>query len=272
MLSLLEISTYAGTGALAFRNFFGPNSVKTQMHGLVRMIESTTLRLLRLILTKDFLLSLEDALRAEALKAHGVVRDHSGLKDRRRARAAEGQLRFRMMEERFEEICQEYGGQLLDGGIVPDTDLKVFQPFFRFVTGSQGFIFGLAAIPEPNALPPKNKSRLAGVRVNYHLQPGLFDAGAPKDGDIFVLLLVARDRDRAGFIEEMAIGIIDARYQSFVLYQPLGRFMSGQDDEPAHPAQPPELPTPSVSLKKGVAPYVPPELPEDDEKKDTGTK
>lgn len=236
------------------------------------MIGSKLLRLLRLTLTKDFLLSLEDALRAEALKAYGVIRDHSGLKDRRRARGAEGQLRFRMMEERFEEICRDHGGELLEGGIVPDTDFKVFQPFFRFVTDGQGVIFGLAAIPEANALPPKNKSRLAGVRVNYHLQPGLFDVDRPKDGDIFVLLLVARDRERAGLIEEMAVGIIDAGYKGFVLYEPLGRFMSGHDEEPIHPAPPPIPPSAPVTLKKGVTPYIPPELPDDGEKKDTGTK
>lgn len=230
------------------------------------------LRLLRLTLTKEFLLSVEDALRAEAIKARDVIRDHSGLKDRRRARGAEGQLRFRMMEERFEEVCQHFGGRPLEGGVIPGTDLKVFQPFCRFETEGQGFIFGLAAMPEPKVIPPKNKSRAAGVSINCHLLPGLFDAGRPKVGDVFVLLLVARDRERAGLIEEMAIGIVDSKYESFLFYEPLGKFMSGHGEEPIAPAPLPPSPASTVVLKKGVTPFVPPEAPATEEKKDTGTR
>lgn len=233
---------------------------------------ASIIRLLPLALTKDLLLNLEDGLKGEALKARDVVRDHTGLKDRRRARSAEGQLRFRMMEERFEEICKLYGGKLLDGGVIPTTELKVFQPFCRFETEGQGIIFGLAAMPEPKVLPTKNKSRLAGVSINCKLAPGLFDKDGPKMGDVFVLLLVSRDRERAGMIEEMAIGIVDSKYESFLFYEPLGKFLSGHGETPAAPASPPTPPTPPVTLKKGVTPYVPPEAPPAEEKKNTGTK
>ncbi|MBN9084556.1 MAG: hypothetical protein BGP04_25075 [Rhizobiales bacterium 62-17] len=235
------------------------------------MIEPSTLRLLRLTFAKGFLLNLEDALRADAMKARDIVRDHSGLKDRRRARGAEGQLRFRMMEERFEELCKEYGGKILEGGVIPDTDLNVFQPFCRFETEGRGFIFGLAAMPEPKAIPPKNKSRLAGVSINCHLLPGLFDTGGPKIGDVFVLLLVARDRDRAGLIEEMAIGILDSKYESFLFYEPLEKFVSDHLEVPTEPSLSPVSAAPSVTLKKGVAPFVPPEAPAVADKKNTGT-
>ncbi|QRM27427.1 hypothetical protein [Microvirga sp. VF16] len=227
-------------------------------------------RLLAIALTKDLLLSLEDGLRAEALKAHEIVRDHTGLRDKRRARGSEGQLRFRMMEERFEEICQVHGGRLLDGGVIPTTDLKVFQPFVRFEVQSQGIIFGMAAMPEPKALPSKNRSRASGVSLNYNLTPRLgFDETGPKMGDIFVVLLVSRHRERAGQIEEIAIGIIDSNYHSFLFYEPLDKFMSGHADLPLEPTSPTPS-APSVKLKKGVTPFVPPETPAE-EKKGTGT-
>ena len=151
---------------------------------------------------------LEDRLRAEALQAFASVRDHFKLSTKR-SRELEGQARFRMMEQGFEEVCELHGGHLLQGGIIPLTDLKVFQPFMRFEHDGQGFILGLTAMPEPKSLPAKNMSRRAGVTLNYNLTPRLdFDGAGPKIGDVFILLLVARDRNAAGQIEEIAIGVI----------------------------------------------------------------
>jgi hypothetical protein len=255
---------------LLSRNFYDIISVVAQPSETCRMSLPPLVRLLRVALTKDFLLTLEDGLKGEARKARDIVRDHVGLKNRRRARESEGQLRFRMMEERFEEVCQLYGGKLLEGGVIPATDLKVFQPYCRFEVEGQGFIFGLAAMPEPKALPLKNNSRVAAVKINCHLTPGLFDADGPKMGDVFVLLLVSRDRERAGMIEEVAIGIIDAKYESFLFYEPLGKFISGLESVPIAPT--PAPPAPPIKLKKGFLPYVPPEAARDEESKHTGTK
>jgi len=227
--------------------------------------------LLRLALPKELLLALEDELKGEARKARDIVRDHVGLKNKRRARESEGQLRFRMMEERFENVLQLNGFKLLDGGVIPTTDLKIFQPFCRVEVEGQGFIIGMAAIPEPKALPIKNRSRGAGVKINCHLTPELFASDGPKMGDVFVLLLFSRDRERAGMIEEMAIGIIDAKYESFLFYEPLGKFMSGLDFNPRTSTLPPPHSPPPVKLKKSVAPYVPPESIPDEEKQNTGT-
>lgn len=211
------------------------------------------------ILTKELLLALEDGVRAEALRAHHVIRDHTGLKDARRARGAEGQIRFRMMEERFEEVCQFHGGRLLEGGVIPSSDLRVFQPFCRFEIEGQGLIFGLAAMSEPKVLPTKNKSRLAGAAVNCQLIPSLFEESGPRVGDVFVLLLVCRDRDRAGLIEEIAIGVVDSRYETFLLYEDLGRYLSGSEMVPAPPSSPHAPPAKPVVLKKTITPFTPPE-------------
>ena len=155
-------------------------------------------RRLRTTVSKELLIDLEDRLRAEAVKAFEMVRDRAGL-NRKRARELEGQARFRMMEEGFENVCQLHGGRLLDGGVIPNTELKVFQPFMRFEAEGKGIILGLAAMPEPKVVPQKNLSRQAGVTMNYHLSPRLdLDGSGPRVGDIFVLFLVARSREKAG--------------------------------------------------------------------------
>jgi hypothetical protein len=211
---------------------------------------------------KNLFWDLEDNLRAAALKAHNMVRDHAGL-DIKRSRELEGQARFRMMEKAFQEACELHGGTLLADGIIPRTDQKVFQPFMRFEHEGQGIIFGLAAISEPRSLPAKNMSRKAGVILNYYLSPRLdFDGTGPKIGDIFVLFLVARDRETAGKISEFAIGVIDAGYEQYLFYEPLEKYLEGYADEPAN------APLPSsgsgakkqvVSLKKTITPFIPPE-------------
>ena len=168
---------------------------------------------LRHVLPRDLFIDLDDSVRAGSLKAYAVIRDHAGLKKKRNARGAEGQLRFRILEEDFETTCALQGGLLLDGGVMPNTDLKIHQPFMRFEQDGQGVILALATMPESGALPAKNKSRVAGVTINYDLSLRLdLDGSGPKVGDIFAVLLVARDRERAGKIEEIALGVIEFEF------------------------------------------------------------
>jgi len=233
----------------------------------VTMTESISRRL-HSVLNRDLLLDLEDRERAEALKAFEMVRDGSGLQGKR-ARELEGQARFRMMEKGFEEVCAQHGGQLLDGGVLPATDLKVFQPFMRFEGDGGGVILGLAAMPDRRLLPGKNKSRLAGVKLNYHLAPRLdFDAGGPKIGDIFALLLISRDKGRSGTLEEIAIGVVNSEYTAFLFYESLDEFLRGAGDATGpetSPLPPTPAAVPRITLKKKVVPFVPPEANEHDE-------
>jgi hypothetical protein len=180
---------------------------------------------------KGLLLDLEDRCRAETLQAHMMISTHSGL-DRRRSRLVEGIARYNMMEKGFHEVCQLHGGSLLEGGIIPQTDLKVFQPFHRFVHGGEGIILGLAAIPTPQATPSKNMSRKAAVTINYTLSPRLdFDGTGPKSGDIFVLFLVSRDASRAGVIQEFAVGVLDSKHEQYLFYEPLELYIEGYADK-----------------------------------------
>lgn len=232
---------------------------------------------LRRALHKGLILDLEDRVKAEAVKAFEMIRDHSGL-DKKRAREAEGQARFRMMEQGFEEVCAFHGGHLLEGCVIPHTELKVFQPFMCFEVDGKGIILGLAAMPEPKTVPVKNKSRLAGVSLNYDLSPRLdLDGKGPKIGDVFGLLLVSRHREKAGQIEEIAVGVVDSKYESYLFYEPLDKFLSGHGDAPvaspkpsAPPAARPAATT--VSLKKVVIPFVPPEAPRREDEGDTGSE
>ena len=55
----------------------------------------------------------------------------------------------------------------------------------RFEADGEALILGIATMPEPRALPHKNKSRLAGASLNFDLTPRLdFDGTGPKIGDI----------------------------------------------------------------------------------------
>jgi hypothetical protein len=231
------------------------------------LISHPTRRLLRRALNKELLLDLEDRIKAEAAKAFEMVRDRSGL-DKRRARELEGQARFRMMEQGYEVICAMHGGSLLDGGVIPNTELKIFQPFMRFEVKGRGVILALAAMPEPKAIPLKNKSRGAGVSLNFYLSPRLdLDGTGPKIGDVFVVLLVSRDRETAGKIEEIAVGVIDSAYSTFLFYEPLETFIANQSsDALAAPLTKPAIKAePKVKLKKQPKRFTPPEAPKHDD-------
>jgi hypothetical protein len=171
-----------------------------------------------------------------------------------------------MVEQGFEEVCVLFGGQPLVGGVIPNSSLKIFQPFMRFGGDGPGVIFGLAAMPERSKLPNKNRSRLAGVTLNFNLTPSFdFDGSGPKPGDIFVLFLVARDREQSGKLDEIAIGVIDATYEQFLFYERLDKFLA--DDADAAEPVPASIVSPSetglVRLKAKVKPFVPPESPPD---------
>lgn len=215
-------------------------------------------------LPKDLLLDLEDRLRAEALKAHEVVRREFPL-NLKRSREAEGQIRFRLQEQGYEEVVQLHGGHLLVDGVMLGTSLQVFQPFARFTGPEVGVILGFAAMPERRKIPPKNMSRAAGVTLNVNLQPSLLsDEKSPKPTDIFALFLTARDRARAGMIEEIAIGVIGSDYNDFIFYESLDAFLSGYGSDPAAPDGPGDPDRPDeggkvVKLRQTRKPFIPPE-------------
>ncbi|WP_068083510.1 hypothetical protein [Novosphingobium rosa] len=219
-------------------------------------------------LPKDLLLDLEDRLRAEAHKAHEIVRRELPL-NAKRSREAEGQIRFRLQEQGYEEVVQAHGGHLLVNGVMLGTDLKVFQPFARFAGPDIGVVLGFATMPERRKVPPKNMSRAAGVTLNLHLQPSLLDdENTPRPTDMFALFLTARDRERAGLIEEIAIGVIGSDYQDFIFYESLEKFMGGYAADPVEPTQP----DPSeeglgkiVKLRQTRKPFVPPERKPDND-------
>lgn len=221
-------------------------------------------------LPKGLLLDLEDRLRAEAIKAHEVVRREFPL-NAKRSREAEGQIRFRLQEQGYEEIVQLHDGHLLVDGVMLGTDLKVFQPFARFSGSEVGVILGFASMPEKRKLPPRNMSRAAGVTLNVLLQPSLLvDEKSPKPTDIFALFLTARDRERAGMIEEIAIGVIGSDYEDFIFYESLEAFLRGYGSDPISPHDPDESKEGDkvVKLRERRRPFIPPETRPDKDVED----
>jgi len=211
-------------------------------------------------LPRELVLDLQDAMSAKALQAYEMVRDHAEL-DGKRARALTGQARFRMQEKAFQEVCSTFGGEPLENDVIPGTDLHVFQPFMRFGGEKSGVIFGMAAMPERATLPHKNMSRRAGVRLNYQLSPRFdFDGSGPKVGDVFALLLISRDPTNIGRIDEIAVGIIDAEYETFVEYEAIEKFVVGYSTYTADMITDKHSSRPKlVKLKQTRVPYQPPE-------------
>lgn len=212
-------------------------------------------------LPKDLLLDLEDRLRAAALKAHELVQRDLPL-NAKRSREVEGQIRFRLQEQSYEEVVQLHGGALILDGVMVGTDLKVFQPFARFAGRDVGIILGFAAMPEPRKLPAKNMSRAAGVTLNITLQPSLLDdESTPRPTDIFVLFLTARDRERAGLIEEIAVGVIGSDYKDYVFYESLEVFLAGYGGDPmtSEPDRSADESGKVVKLRDARRLFIPPE-------------
>jgi len=215
---------------------------------------------------RHLLIDLYDMSASRALAAFEMIRDHAGL-DTKRAREAEGQVRFRMREKGFHDLCETHGGTPLEGGLIPGSDLRVFQPFMRFQGPTIGVILGLASMQERHKVPVKNQSRSAGVTLNYNFTPRLdFDGTGPKPSDIFVLFLIARDPNRAGKVEEVAIGLIDSAFKDFVFYETIEQFISGYVDLPddEHGREERAGSEPLVKLKAAATPFVPPEIPSND--------
>lgn len=226
------------------------------------------------VLSRDLHLDLFDAVSARARQAHELIRDNTDLKGRE-ARGLEGQARFRLMEKGFQDVCEKHGGFRLEGDLIPGNELRTFQPFMRFGGQGAGVILGLASMPAPRELPLKNRSRSAGVTLNYNLAPRLNlegDGTVAQPGDVFVLLLCARDPLRAGHVEEVAIGVIDSKYKSFLAYEPIQVFLAGY--APPTPPEPPSDGTGAklVKLKAERKPYRAPEQPDSDEDADGQAK
>jgi len=200
-------------------------------------------------LPRQLILDLLDMAAARTLAAHKLVREHTDLTGRK-ARELEGQARFRLMEKGFQEVCELHGAVALVGSVIPGTDLRFFQPFMRFGSAGPGLVLGFASMPGRTEIPAKNQSRLAGVSLNYHLTPRLdLDEKSPKPGDIFVLFLVARDPANAGKLEEVAIGVIDANYSSFLFYESVERLVAGYAEHGSGSSDASEPPPPLVTLR-----------------------
>ncbi len=209
-------------------------------------------------LPRDLLIDLSDMAAAKASEAHKIIKNHTELEGKN-ARGAEGQIRFRTMEHGFQQICEKYGGLLVDGKTFGNANKRIYQPFMRFekISDQVGVVIGLSSMPSKRELPTKNKSRLTGVSLNYDLIPRLgLTPNDPKLGDIFVLFLVSRDPKKAGQINEVAIGVIDSEYESYIFYESVEKFMARYTPEEP---QDPKAQEPLVKLKKQSTLFIPPE-------------
>lgn len=216
-------------------------------------------------LPRDLVIDLMDAAPARALQAFELVRDQTDLCGRK-ARWMEGFNRYLLMEKGFQDVCELHGGVSLEGDLFPGTDRHCYQPFMRFGPAGSGVILGLASMPEKSCLPTKNRSRSAGVSLN---RPSTLrmdldgDGRVPALGDIFVLLLFARDSSQGGCLEEIAIGVVGADYQDFLVYETAEDFLALYAPSVETVEAPPEI-RPAIALRKDPKAFRPPEYPDPD--------
>lgn len=217
-------------------------------------------------LPRELVVDLLDVAVSRAREAFDLVRKTD--LGARSARALEGQARFRLMEKGFQDSCEQHGGVRLDGDVVPGTELRYYQPFMRFGSSEPGVLLGLASMPARSELPTKNRSRLAGVTLNYSLTPYLDLDGkgtSPQPSDVFALLLFARDPTRAGHIDEVALGAINGGYSGYLVYKSIESFLTGYNADATSAT---EEPTAQVTLKKVRKAFKAPEAPEADNSAD----
>lgn len=221
---------------------------------------------IRELLPRELLLDLFDMAPAKAQEAHNIIKNHTRLEGKS-ARGAEGQIRYRITEKDFQDICEKYGGFPLEEPFIPGSKLKFFQPFMRFQKNSKGLILALASMPVRGELPPKNKSRTAGVTINFNWTPRFdFDGRGLKKDDIFLCFLACRDKNKAGHIAEIALGVIDAEYKAYIFYRPIEEFLNSYSS--TKKAEPKDGPMgrgegsdgrkKRVTLKKTKKPFEPP--------------
>lgn len=94
-----------------------------------------------------------------------------------------------------------------------------------------------------------------------------------RPGDTFVLFLFARDRGRPGVIEEVAVGVIDAEYKAYLLYEPVDSFLADYAPNPVFepaPKDPGSDSAPLVRLRRGRKAFKPPETLEQDKSDESG--
>lgn len=220
------------------------------------------------VLPRDLAIDLLDMMVTRARKAHELIYDNTDLAGPT-ARVLEGLARFGLLEKGFADTCKLHGGIPLDGDVLPDTNLRVHQPFMRFGGQSLGVILGIASMPAPRELPAKNRSRRAGVTLNYRLTPRLDfgGGGTAHPGDTFVLFLFARDRSQGGRLAEIAIGVIDAEYHGYLMYLPIEGLMERYAPPPPETPPPPDD-KPVVRLRKNHKRFKPPEEPDSNDAAD----
>jgi hypothetical protein len=87
------------------------------------------------------------------------------------------------------------------------------------------------------------------------------DPKSLRANDIFVLFLTARDRNKAGMIEEIAVGVIGADYKDFIFYESLEDFLRGYGEGSEAPDGPDssEGGGAEIKLRKTRKLFLPPE-------------
>jgi len=191
------------------------------------VIEQQVASKIRKCIPRDFLIDLLDD-HDTAFRQASLATADLGLEKRRRIRAA-GWTRFELLEQGMSNLCDLYGGFALPDGVLPGTELRLFNDCYVF----GDVLLGRASMVEAGSLPKKNLTRSRASTLNRFRQTTFLEPEAStgaKAPTVFVLILSSRDFSDLSKPGEIAVAVIEDGYNQFSMYQRLEDFIASYDD------------------------------------------
>ena len=208
---------------------------------------------------REFLLDFYEKTYTTFQKVDNTIRDEYQLKGSD-ASWASGLLRFINIQADFKLDAPKYEGIDVSKQYVetlPKMD-RIYQPFHLFENKKSGpnVLLGFTSLLKSKQIPKYNLSRQTAIKLNKPIAPNpdLFDSSVPIDTTlanetIYVCLCVVRDNRSPASPAEIALGIIDPSYQTYIYYFLLKEILMIYSDKDANPAQNEK---PNLTLKKNA--------------------
>lgn len=161
---------------------------------------------------------------AAARKAAASKANELGLKGVPARRSA-GFNAHLVSERMMKEVCESWGGIVIEGGVFPGTELTLHQQVYRYGR----VIISRATIHQRKGLPSANVTRRNGAHLNRCVTGDLFGAEDDPNALIHVLLLTLPDFGQLEKLAATYIAVVSPSFDSFLLIEEVDDFIAGYD-------------------------------------------
>lgn len=145
-----------------------------------------------------------------------------------RANKVAGLIRHEFVDEVFNEIADQYGGERIGSIKVSSGDKTENKPLFLSTFRFGGTLLGFGSHFQRDDLPRLNKTRRTLCSLNEGLLPDLFRKPQQfKENERFAVLMLQRSSGDIGSFSSMSIGVVDAKGSQFVFQDELSDFLAG---------------------------------------------